>query len=69
MGLELGGKGGVEEEEEEVEEEEKIPYMLAVLLLLNFYSMSQCKRARNLTSQNGLYNIFCFYLFKDFLLR
>ena len=38
MGLELGGRGGAEEEE--VEEEEKIPYMLAVLLLLNFDSVS-----------------------------
>ena len=33
------GKGGGAEEEE-VEEEEKIPHMLAVLLLLNFDSMS-----------------------------
>ena len=36
MGLELGARGGAEEEEEE----EKIPYMLAVLLLLNCDSMS-----------------------------
>ena len=34
MGQELGGRGGVEEEEE------NIPYMLAVLLLLNCDSMS-----------------------------
>ena len=39
MGLELGGRGEGAEEEE-VEEEEKISFMLAVLLLLNFDSMS-----------------------------